>query len=136
MKDIHEVLRQKQAQYAQIGKQVELLQQARETSRGRAVAAITTLRTTAPCSPKWTRETPMRWLPTPALILRMPPPNGTQFDSALAVESGRKGRGRGSRLHAIADTIGFQGRPYGGNAGQVWRSSALPSSAQTPSTSP
>ena len=33
MKDIHEVLRQKQAQYAQIGKQVELLQQAAEKLR-------------------------------------------------------------------------------------------------------
>jgi len=28
MKDIHEVLRQKQAKYAQLGKQIEMLQQA------------------------------------------------------------------------------------------------------------
>ncbi len=33
MKDIHEVLRLKQAQYAQIGKQIELLQQAAEKLR-------------------------------------------------------------------------------------------------------
>ena len=33
MKDIHEVLRRKQAQYAQIGKQIELLQQAAEKLR-------------------------------------------------------------------------------------------------------
>ena len=30
MKDIHEVLRQKQAKYAQLGKQIEMLQQAAE----------------------------------------------------------------------------------------------------------
>jgi hypothetical protein len=33
MKDIHEVLRRKQARYAQIGKQIELLQQAAEKLR-------------------------------------------------------------------------------------------------------
>jgi type IV secretory pathway VirD2 relaxase len=33
MKDIHEVLRHKQAQYAQLGKQIELLQQAAEKLR-------------------------------------------------------------------------------------------------------
>jgi hypothetical protein len=33
MKDIHEVLRRKQAQYAQIGKQIEMLQQAAEKLR-------------------------------------------------------------------------------------------------------
>ena len=33
MKDIHEVLRRKQAQYAQIGKQIEQLQQAAEKLR-------------------------------------------------------------------------------------------------------
>jgi len=33
MKDIHEVLRRKQAQYAQLGKQIELLQQAAEKLR-------------------------------------------------------------------------------------------------------
>ena len=33
MKDIHEVLRRKQAQYAQVGKQIELLQQAAEKLR-------------------------------------------------------------------------------------------------------
>ena len=32
MKDIHEVLRQKQAKYAQLGKQIEMLQQAAEIS--------------------------------------------------------------------------------------------------------
>jgi len=30
MKDIHEVLRRKQAKYAQLGKQIEMLQQAAE----------------------------------------------------------------------------------------------------------
>ncbi len=33
MKDIHEVLRRKQAQYAQLGKQIEMLQQAAEKLR-------------------------------------------------------------------------------------------------------
>lgn len=33
MKDIHEVLRRKQAKFAQLGKQIELLQQAAETLR-------------------------------------------------------------------------------------------------------
>jgi len=33
MKDIHEVLRRKQAQYAQLGKHIELLQQAAEKLR-------------------------------------------------------------------------------------------------------
>ncbi len=33
MKDIHEVLRHKQAQYAQLGKQIEMLQQAVEKLR-------------------------------------------------------------------------------------------------------
>ena len=33
MKDIHEVLRQKQAKYAQLGKQIEMLQQAEEKLR-------------------------------------------------------------------------------------------------------
>jgi len=33
MKDIHEVLRRKQAQFAQLGKQIELLQQAAEKLR-------------------------------------------------------------------------------------------------------
>ncbi len=33
MKDIHEVLRKKQAQYAQLGKQIEMLQQAAEKLR-------------------------------------------------------------------------------------------------------
>ena len=33
MKDIHEVLRQKQSKYAQLGKQIELLQQAAEKLR-------------------------------------------------------------------------------------------------------
>jgi hypothetical protein len=33
MKDIHEVLRRKQAQYAQLGKQIDLLQQAAEKLR-------------------------------------------------------------------------------------------------------
>ncbi|MGO8985849.1 MAG: hypothetical protein ACLPHI_22390 [Terriglobales bacterium] len=33
MKDIHEVLRRKQAHYAQLGKQIELLQQAAEKLR-------------------------------------------------------------------------------------------------------
>ena len=33
MKDIHEVLRRKQARYAQLGKQVEMLQQAAEKLR-------------------------------------------------------------------------------------------------------
>ncbi|HTZ94979.1 MAG TPA: hypothetical protein VMB18_01190 [Terriglobales bacterium] len=33
MKDIHEVLRQKQAKYAQLGKQIEALQQAAEKLR-------------------------------------------------------------------------------------------------------
>jgi hypothetical protein len=33
MKDIHEVLRSKQAQYTQLGKQIELLQQAAEKLR-------------------------------------------------------------------------------------------------------
>jgi hypothetical protein len=33
MKDIHEVLRRKQAKYAQLGKQIEMLQQAAETLR-------------------------------------------------------------------------------------------------------
>jgi len=33
MKDIHEVLRQKQAKYAQLGKQIEMLQQAAEMLR-------------------------------------------------------------------------------------------------------
>ena len=33
MKDIHEVLRRKQAQYAQLGKQIELLQAAAEKLR-------------------------------------------------------------------------------------------------------
>lgn len=33
MKDIHEVLRRKQAKYAQLGKQIELLQQAAEKLR-------------------------------------------------------------------------------------------------------
>ncbi|MGO9125786.1 MAG: hypothetical protein ACLP6G_12975 [Terriglobales bacterium] len=34
MKDIHEVLRQKQAQQAQLGKQIEALQSAAEQIRG------------------------------------------------------------------------------------------------------
>jgi hypothetical protein len=33
MKDIHEVLRQKQARYSQLGKQIEMLQQAAEKLR-------------------------------------------------------------------------------------------------------
>jgi hypothetical protein len=33
MKEIHEVLRQKQAKYAQLGKQIEMLQQAAEKLR-------------------------------------------------------------------------------------------------------
>jgi type IV secretory pathway VirD2 relaxase len=33
MKDIHEVLRRKQAQYAQLGKQIEMLQEAAEKLR-------------------------------------------------------------------------------------------------------
>jgi prefoldin subunit 5 len=33
MKDIHEVLRQKQSKYAQLGKQIEMLQQAAEKLR-------------------------------------------------------------------------------------------------------
>ena len=33
MKDIHEVLRNKQAKYAQLGRQIEMLQQAAETLR-------------------------------------------------------------------------------------------------------
>ena len=33
MKDIHEVLRRKQVQYAQLGKQIEMLQQAAEKLR-------------------------------------------------------------------------------------------------------
>ncbi|MGA3348135.1 MAG: hypothetical protein ABSC33_03880 [Candidatus Sulfotelmatobacter sp.] len=33
MKDIHEVLRQKQAKYVQLGKQIEMLQQAAEKLR-------------------------------------------------------------------------------------------------------
>jgi len=33
MKDIHEVLRRKQAQYAQLGRQIEMLQQAAEKLR-------------------------------------------------------------------------------------------------------
>jgi len=33
MKDIHEVLRQKQTKYAQLGKQIEILQQAAEKLR-------------------------------------------------------------------------------------------------------
>ena len=33
MKDIHDVLRQKQSKYAQLGKQIELLQQAAEKLR-------------------------------------------------------------------------------------------------------
>jgi len=33
MKDIHEVLRSKQAKYAQLGRQIEMLQQAAETLR-------------------------------------------------------------------------------------------------------
>ena len=33
MKDIHEVLRRKQAQYAQLGQQIEMLQQAAEKLR-------------------------------------------------------------------------------------------------------
>jgi hypothetical protein len=33
MKDIHEVLRRKQAKFAQLGKQIELLQQAADTLR-------------------------------------------------------------------------------------------------------
>jgi hypothetical protein len=36
MKDIHEVLRQKQAKYAQLGKQIEMLQQAAEKLRALA----------------------------------------------------------------------------------------------------
>jgi hypothetical protein len=34
MKDIHEVLRQKQTKYAQLGKQIEMLQQAAEKAAG------------------------------------------------------------------------------------------------------
>jgi hypothetical protein len=84
MKDIHEVLRRKQAQYAQLGKQIEMLQQAAEKLRevapllaeneteddavvlseveednSNAMAAKASAQTSAP-APKAARTTP-RW---------------------------------------------------------------------------
>jgi len=85
MKDIHEVLRRKQAQYTQLGKQIEMLQQAAEKLRevapllaetdveddsavlaevddenSNAMAAKASAQS-APASPKAGRSTTPRW---------------------------------------------------------------------------
>lgn len=86
MKDIHEVLRHKQAQYAQLGKQIEMLQQAAEKLRevaplltendveddaavlsevedegSNAMAAKASAQSAAPAAPKPSRSTAPRW---------------------------------------------------------------------------
>ena len=50
MKDIHEVLRQKQTKYAQLGKQIEMLQQAAEklqATKEQSAAAIAAIKSKA-----------------------------------------------------------------------------------------
>jgi hypothetical protein len=75
MKDIHEVLRQKQAKYAQLGKQIEMLQQAAEklrevapllaendvTGQSDAMAAKAGANSGAAASSKAARPTAPRW---------------------------------------------------------------------------
>jgi TolA-binding protein len=87
MKDIHEVLRQKQARYAQLGKQIEMLQQAAERLRevapllaenddednsvlmevdplsnhSDAMAARAGAQSSAPAAPKGVRPSAPRW---------------------------------------------------------------------------
>jgi len=87
MKDIHEVLRQKQAKYAQLGKQIEALQQAAEklrevapllaenddednvvlaevdetSSQSEAMAAKAGAGSSSPAASKATRPTAPRW---------------------------------------------------------------------------
>ncbi len=84
MKDIHEVLRRKQAQYTQLGKQIEMLQQAAEklrevapllAAKSRPCLPKMTTRTIARCWRKWTTKTPTRWPPRPALSPRLPRPS-------------------------------------------------------------
>jgi len=63
MKDIHEVLRQKQAKYAQLGKQIEMLQQAAEKLRevapllaakaGANSGSATASKAARPTAPRW-----------------------------------------------------------------------------------
>ena len=61
MKDIHEVLRRKQAKYAQLGKQIEALQQAAEKLR--------TTTTTARFS--WKSRSPTAWPQKPGRRLQV-----------------------------------------------------------------
>jgi hypothetical protein len=76
MKDIHEVLRRKQGQYTQLGKQIEMLQQAAEKLREVApLLAENDNEDDSACWLRWTTKTPMRWLPRPALSPRLPRPS-------------------------------------------------------------
>ena len=53
MKDIHEVLRRKQARYAQLAKQIEMLQQAAEKLREVAPLLAEIEDDDARCWPRW-----------------------------------------------------------------------------------
>ncbi len=97
MKDIHEVLRHKQAQYTQLGKQIEMLQQAAEKLR--EVAPLLAENDTEDDSAVFAEveeENSTRWRRRPALNPRRRwLQAGAQLDSALAV-----GRG-GSEREAV-----------------------------------
>ena len=76
MKDIHEVLRRKQAQYTQLGKQIEMLQQAAEKLREVApLLAENDVEDDSAVLAEVDDENPMRWRPRPALNPRPPRPN-------------------------------------------------------------
>ena len=95
MKDIHEVLRHKQAQYTQLGKQIEMLQQAAEKLREVApLLAENESEDDTAVLAEVEDETPMRWLPRPARSPRRRLQARAQHDTALAVEAGTKLEGR------------------------------------------
>ena len=72
MKDIHEVLRRKQAQYTQLGKQIEMLQQAAEKLREVApLLAETEIEDDSAVLTEVEDEGSTRWLPRPALNPRL-----------------------------------------------------------------
>ena len=96
MKDIHEVLRQKQAKYAQLGKQIEMLQQAAEKLR--EVAPLLAENDEAKTTSCWRKSTTRsvrtsRWLRKPGLVLAVRHPR--QRDRRLLV--GRKRRALSAR---------------------------------------
>ena len=95
MKDIHEVLRRKQAQYTQLGKQIELLQQAAEK-----------LREVAPLLAETDTEDDS------AVLAEVDDENSNAMaaKAALAVEAGSRSKAGGERGYDdFADVAGVQG---------------------------